>query len=670
MALFILPVIRAEDANGNPLSGAKLYFYATGGLTPAAVYTTSGLSVAHATPVVADSGGMFAPIYLDPSITYRCILKTSGGTTVQDIDPYSASDSSSSSGTNLFNEMSVISSSADRIQTAGYSAIGEGAAAYIYDAAVDAAYVTANPRTSFRTSNSRGYRLDPQQPLTIQMFGGKADGTASLSAGPYLGTLGATDNAPALNAALALIAANKVSVGSNNYYRGGARIHFPAADGVYDFQSTVDVRCSCTITGDTSGNTATWGTALRWRPGMHGIVIHSYASDLSGVLSPAAWGGPGTILDGLAVVQHGTSNTYTGTYHGIYLRVPTIVTNCFSGHWNGSGFYGLGGVPDSNINRSLLINCVSYANEHGIHVDGGDANIITGISCDCSVNRGYGIFDSSFLGNNWIGCHTDSNGCAHASSHTTVSSMVSYSGNWYYVKVGQTVGGSTNAPSGTTADNTWWGYISAGGVDAGHPAWVSGITIREGGAYRTDSTGNARSTFVGCYAEGTNGANYFVQPTMVFSGIFGNPTEAVNVSIFTNLSGVTDLSNDFRSRGSVTSNSATSGIGYSTGAGGTVTQLTNKSTGVTLNKICGQITLNNAALADATNVKFTVTNSAAAATDTVTVNHSSGGTAGAYQVWCSKVAAGSFDVSVRNVSGGSLSEAAVLNFIITKAVAA
>ena len=55
--------------------------------------------------------------------------------------------------------------------------------------------------------------------------------------------------------------------------------------------------------------------------------------------------------------------------------------------------------------------------------------------------------------------------------------------------------------------------------------------------------------------------------------------------------------------------------------GGTVTQATNKSTGVTLNTQSGQITMNNAALADAAEVSFTVTNDKIAATDVVAVSY-------------------------------------------------
>ena len=51
------------------------------------------------------------------------------------------------------------------------------------------------------------------------------------------------------------------------------------------------------------------------------------------------------------------------------------------------------------------------------------------------------------------------------------------------------------------------------------------------------------------------------------------------------------------------------GIGYGLGAGGTVTQATSKSTAVTLNKPCGQITMNAASLAPGAAVQFNVLNS-------------------------------------------------------------
>lgn len=111
---------------------------------------------------------------------------------------------------------------------------------------------------------------------------------------------------------------------------------------------------------------------------------------------------------------------------------------------------------------------------------------------------------------------------------------------------------------------------------------------------------------------------------------------------------------------------ATAGKLVGPAKGGTVTQATNKSTGVTLNAASGQITMNNAALADGAEVTFTVANSEVSATDVVVVNHGSAGTAGAYVVQANTLAAGSFKITVGNVSGGSLSEAIVLNFVALK----
>lgn len=120
---------------------------------------------------------------------------------------------------------------------------------------------------------------------------------------------------------------------------------------------------------------------------------------------------------------------------------------------------------------------------------------------------------------------------------------------------------------------------------------------------------------------------------------------------------------------SATSLTVTSSLGYTTGAGGTVTQATNKSTGVTLNKATGQITMNNAALAANTSVNFVLTNSVIAATDVLIMNHIGGGTFGAY-AFSAQAAAGSATIAVRNLTAGSLGEAVVIQFAVIKAVTA
>jgi hypothetical protein len=122
---------------------------------------------------------------------------------------------------------------------------------------------------------------------------------------------------------------------------------------------------------------------------------------------------------------------------------------------------------------------------------------------------------------------------------------------------------------------------------------------------------------------------------------------------------------------SICSTSSSAGVGYATGAGGAVTQLTSKATAVTLDKICGQITMHNALLTHLNPVSFTLTNSAIAADDVVVVSVKSGGTAGAYLVSVGAVAAGSCSITLFNCqTSGNLSEAVVLSFAVIKAVAA
>lgn len=117
--------------------------------------------------------------------------------------------------------------------------------------------------------------------------------------------------------------------------------------------------------------------------------------------------------------------------------------------------------------------------------------------------------------------------------------------------------------------------------------------------------------------------------------------------------------------GLLTSSSPSAGIGYANGAGGSVTQITSRTTGVTVNALCGAITLVSAA-GTASWQTFTVTNSSVAATDVVQVCQKSGTDKNMIHV--TAVAAGSFAVTFAT-TGGTTTETPVFNFIVHKAVA-
>ena len=109
------------------------------------------------------------------------------------------------------------------------------------------------------------------------------------------------------------------------------------------------------------------------------------------------------------------------------------------------------------------------------------------------------------------------------------------------------------------------------------------------------------------------------------------------------------------------------GVGYSTGSGGTITQATSRTTGVTLNKPSGQITLFSQALASGAANTFIFTNSTISANDFLLINHFSGGTLGNY-TFASNTSTGQANVTVRSISTVS-AEAPVLQYVLIKGAA-
>ena len=162
----------------------------------------------------------------------------------------------------------------------------------------------------------------------------------------------------------------------------------------------------------------------------------------------------------------------------------------------------------------------------------------------------------------------------------------------------------------------------------------------------------------------------FTSPTMVTpalgtvaSGVISACTSTSMVMVTPVIGAATGTS--LAATGAVTS-SGTAGVGYATGAGGAVTQITSRTTGVTLNKTTGAITMFSAA-GSTTAATFTVTNSTVAATDVIILNQKSG--TDLYDLMVTAVAAGSFNLTFRT-TGGTTTETPVFNFAVIKAVAA
>ena len=178
---------------------------------------------------------------------------------------------------------------------------------------------------------------------------------------------------------------------------------------------------------------------------------------------------------------------------------------------------------------------------------------------------------------------------------------------------------------------------------------VSGLAANVATFLATPSSANLAAALTD---ETGTGANVFANtPTLV--------TPAIGAATGTSLA----LTSFLATQGSIINNGGSGKVGYAAGAGGAVTQATSKSTGVSLSKQSGQITMNAAALAASTTVSFTLTNTIIEANDVLILNHVSAGTAGAYTL-NAQVSAGSASINVRNVTLGSLSEAIVIQFIV------
>ena len=232
-------------------------------------------------------------------------------------------------------------------------------------------------------------------------------------------------------------------------------------------------------------------------------------------------------------------------------------------------------------------------------------------------------------------------------------------------------GGVTSLAAGTATairfyqpTNSWYQINAETVYAAGIQAFLANPTSANLRTAMTDETGtgllvfNATPTLVTPVI--TNPAvstGTFTNPT-VTTGTFTSPalvTPAIGVATGTSLTAT-----------GVIASTGTAGVGYATGAGGAVTQATSRTTGVTLNKTSGAITLFSAA-GSATAATFTVTNSTVAATDVIILNQKSG--TDLYDLMVTAVAAGSFNISFRT-TGGTTTEQPVFNFAVIKGVAA
>lgn len=85
---FFPPFIQISDANGLPLEGGTLTFSTSGTSTATDTYSDSGLTTPNANPLTLNAQGRpDTDIFLDPTITYRVVIKNADATVFDTFDP-------------------------------------------------------------------------------------------------------------------------------------------------------------------------------------------------------------------------------------------------------------------------------------------------------------------------------------------------------------------------------------------------------------------------------------------------------------------------------------------------------------------------------------------------------------------------------------------------------
>lgn len=300
---------------------------------------------------------------------------------------------------------------------------------------------------------------------------------------------------------------------------GFMSIYFPI--GNYRMNSTIELKRVVTLWGD-AGYANEAAARLTFASNTMGIVVNR-GNTLNGDTEAIPTGGAdGSEISGLYLTGSGTNRAR----HGIWLRARGTIINTYIRGFPGNGVNivasaGFGGAVEGNANSFLVANvaCVQNGN-HGFYADGADANAGTIINLDCSANGRCGIYDSSFLGNTYIGCHTGENGLASIGGNPVgSSSMVSFGGNVYVAHWTATETQLVNTTPGTNS-NVWLFDRVGGPFGSTVPLWQAGQSVGTyfvAFSYFTDST-SASNVFLGCYSESGPSGNVFLGPTITLGG--------------------------------------------------------------------------------------------------------------------------------------------------------
>lgn len=390
-------------------------------------------------------------------------------------------------------------------------------------------------------------------------------------------------------------------------------------------------------------------------------------------------GGVTTIANvaaGQPLVSAGTSASAPPAYTGVWANFDTANTRLILRRVSST-------FPAPGSTTSIF---VQGGNTGEGRIDIGAANSDSVVGC-LRVNNTWASPQVVAAGEQicgWTGASIDTNGSTTAQQGGFIGGFAlntwSISDHSFYWDIGTIAGGSTSLV--TTARFSAAGGLSVGpspgNAASGIINAVSGFTTL--GTY-AGTVQNANALAVG--RQGTTNPALQVDSSSATSvtgiKVLGNPSgQGGQISVISSATNE-NLLIDAKGTGTISLGGAIStgrvnvyvpiGYGSSIGVGGTVTQGTSRTTGVTLDKVAGAITLfstTNTAVSGATAQSFTVTNNTVAATDQILVEQKSG--TDKYLIFVTNVQAGSFQIT-NYTTGGTTNEAPVFTFTVFKSTA-
>lgn len=326
--------------------------------------------------------------------------------------------------------------------------------------------------------------------INVLWFGAKRNNSADASA--------AINNA--------ITASSKYSTNWGLPSTGAGRVVIPS--GIYKMSSPIVIRNTVTLEGG-AGMFPYQETQLRYDGNVAGIDIRATTN---------GYGARMVIVKNLYLRNFGI--TTDSSKHGFFTNTRVDVENVAVDNFSGQGFAVI--TNDSgNANNSTFRGIAAHYNaRNGFFASGNESNNMCIYSSDFTANGMCGVLDNSFLGNNFFGCHTSSNGLRNATG---------YSKSWcvYNGKVYQSIFYTNQKGIEPTVSPNWKNYwvenSTVFGANGIMPAqwnqdsvyWITGGYVVSGAA--------ATTHLVTCYSEGGQGFNRLNQFSIAWGGDQGAP---------------------------------------------------------------------------------------------------------------------------------------------------